>query len=361
MEEEELSVAETLPPTSLDSETSIEKLTAEIQYYLVQMGQNAIEVGKRLILAKAKLQHGEWQNWLEDNFNLSYKMAVKFMQVAERFSKVSTSRLFSQSQMMEMLSLPEVETEKFIEQKALEGTPVEDMTVKKLREEIKKYKSDLVAVPPEKSGVVEISDNVEKVQLPVILNESQELEDAVTSVALEEKIESADSELEIPNEIEEEVAGMSLESLGQSVQEENFVGVDITVKETEKTNLPEIDLELLTNFFNYLPLILGNADLKKLVENYAVQDLQELEKQLGQLAAVHTEIANCLENWKKEQGDGMERQAILSELKKIALNDKNPFKKSKYIRDSVMALGFESVHKVPTEELLKILNEVKTQ
>ena len=71
MEEKELTVAETLPPTSLDSEMSIEKLTAEIQYYLVQMGQNAIEVGKRLALAKAKLHHGEWQNWLADNFNLS--------------------------------------------------------------------------------------------------------------------------------------------------------------------------------------------------------------------------------------------------------------------------------------------------
>lgn len=222
MEEKELTVAETLSPTSLDSETSIEKLTAEIQYYLVQMGQNAIEVGKRLILAKAKLQHGEWQNWLEDNFNLSYKMAVKFMQVAERFSKVSTSRLFSQSQMMEMLSLPEVETEKFIEQKALEGTPVEDMTVKKLREEIKKYKSDLVAVPPEKSGVFEISDNVEKVQLPVILNESQELEDAVTSVALEEKIESADSALEIPNEVEEKVEEVSSERLENSETSQNL-------------------------------------------------------------------------------------------------------------------------------------------
>ena len=115
---------------------------------------------------------------------------------------------------------------------------------------------------------------------------------------------------------------------------------------------------MLTKFFNYLPLILGNADLKKLVENYAIKNLSELEKQLGQLAAVHTEIANCLETWKKEQVDGMERQAILSELKQIALNDKNSFKKSKYIRDSVMALGFESVHKVPTKELQRILNEV---
>ena len=332
MEEKELTVAETLPPISFDSEMSIEKLTSEIQYYLVQMGQNAIEVGKRLILAKAKLQHGEWQNWLEDNFNLSYKMAVKFMQVAERFSKVSTSRLFSQSQMMEMLSLPEVETEKFIEQKALEGTPVEDMTVKKLREEIKKYKTGLSESKQEKKVEVET---------PVISNES-------------EKIEMADVDLEIENdEVEEKLEEMPLESSDPLPQEENLVGVEIPAKER--------DVEPLEQLFKVLPLILSRVNLKSEVENYAAKDLKGLEEQLGQLAAVHTEIENCLENWKNNQGVEIERQAIIKELKQIALNDKEPFKKSKYIRDSVSVLGFESVHKVPTKELLRILNEVKTQ
>lgn len=40
-----------------------------------------------------------------------------------------------------MLALPEAETEEFIEAKAAEGTPVKDMTVKKLREEIKQWKA----------------------------------------------------------------------------------------------------------------------------------------------------------------------------------------------------------------------------
>ena len=357
MEEKELTVAETLPPTSLDSEVSIEKLTAEIQYYLVQMGQNAIEVGKRLALAKAKLQHGEWQNWLEDNFNLSYKMAVKFMQVAERFSKVSTSRLFSQSQMMEMLSLPEVETEKFIEQKASEGTPVEDMTVKKLREEIKKYKSDLTAVSPEKRGEVEISDNVSKVQSSDILNESQEIEDAVTS----EKVEAADVDLKMPLEAEEKVEENPLESLDQSAQEENFVGIDNPNKETEKANLSEVDLELLTKFFNYLPLILSNGNLQKIVENYAANDLQDLEKQLGQLAAVNAELANCVKIWKSRQPENMSRKAIVAALQQISLADNPPFEKSKFIRDAVEALGCKSMHNVSTAELLRIFQEVKVQ
>lgn len=362
MDAKELTVAENLSSASLESEKTIENLTAEIQYYLVQMGQNAIEIGKRLILAKAKLSHGEWQNWLEDNFNLSYRTAVKSMAIAERFSKVPTSALFSQSQMVEMLSLPEAETEKFIEVRALEGTPVDSMSIKKLREEIKKYKSGLTESKQEKNVEVEMADALSTDQMPVVLSASQETEDAVTAVEVEEKLEVSGVDLEIPNgDIKEKVEEMPSEYFEQSAQEENFVGIDIPDKENEKLKVEGGEIEPMEQFFKFLPLILSNVNLKSVVEKYAAKDLKELEKQLGQLAAVHTEIENCLENWKKQQGAEMERQAVLSELKQIGLNDKEPFKKSKYVRDSIAELGFESVHKVPTKELLRILNEVKTQ
>lgn len=119
---------------------TIEQLTVEVKFYLGQIGQNIIEVGKRLIQAKALLQHGEWQGWLENNFQLSYATAAKFIQCAERFSNVATSRGLKSSQMIELLRLPEDETESFIEAKAAQGTPVEDMTVKNLRKEIADWK-----------------------------------------------------------------------------------------------------------------------------------------------------------------------------------------------------------------------------
>lgn len=354
MDEKELTVAENLSSVSLDSEKTIEKLTAEIQYYLVQMGQNAIEIGKRLILAKAKLSHGKWQNWLEDNFNLSYRTAAKFMAIAERFSKVPTSALFSQSQMFEMLSLPESETKKFIEVRALEGTPVDSMSIKKLREEIKKYKSDLAAEPTKKSGEVEVSDNVEKLQSSAILSE-----DAVTAVAVEEKIELADSALEIPNEVEEKVEEISSERLENSETSQNLnqSQIDISNNLAEKEEVYK-GVQDLEKFFKYLPLLLNNVNLQKVVEICAEKDLKELEKQLGQLSAVHTELKNCLAVWKKQPPENMSRKAIISVLQQIALADNPPFKKSKFIRDSVEALGCKSVHNVPTKELNRILNEV---
>lgn len=134
------------PPT-------IESLTLEIKFHLNQMGFHVIEVGKRLIQAKELVPHGEWQTWLKDNFNLSYRMAAKFIQIAERFGKnqpnsnVPTSAhldilTFKASTLVELLALPEGEEQKFIAEKAAEGNPADKITIKQLRDEINKFKKD---------------------------------------------------------------------------------------------------------------------------------------------------------------------------------------------------------------------------
>ena len=98
---------------------------------------DGIEVGKRLIQAKSLVQHGQWQLWLNDNFQLSQNTAGRFMQVAERFSNSATSQTLNQSQMIALLSLPDAaETEKFLAEKAAEDKNVADMTIKQLRRTI---------------------------------------------------------------------------------------------------------------------------------------------------------------------------------------------------------------------------------
>lgn len=122
---------------------TLPQLETEIKLYLNQITKNFIEVGKRLIQAKSLVKHGEWQKWLEDNFQLSQNTAGRFMQCANRFSNSEMSQNLNQSQMIALLSLPSPEeTEKFIEQKASLGTPIENMTVKTLRQEIKNWKSE---------------------------------------------------------------------------------------------------------------------------------------------------------------------------------------------------------------------------
>lgn len=133
-----------LVPTSGNAVANVptlEQRVIKIQFHLQSMGQSAIIIGQELTECKKEVPHGDWQNWLEKNFKLSYTVATRFMQIAERFSNVATSQLFSQSQMIELLALPVGEEEDFIAEKAAQGSPVEDMTVKKLREEIKHWKN----------------------------------------------------------------------------------------------------------------------------------------------------------------------------------------------------------------------------
>lgn len=87
-----------------------------------QTAQNIIEVGKRLIQAKSLVQHGHWQQWLNDNFQLKRQSAQNFMNIAERFgANYQSIGNLNSTQMIALLSLPDAEeTEKFIAEKAAE-------------------------------------------------------------------------------------------------------------------------------------------------------------------------------------------------------------------------------------------------
>ena len=137
---------------TVEQKPSLLQLEVEIKFHLNQAGAHIIEVGKRLIAAKELVAHGAWKDWLEQNFNLSAPTARKFMQVAERFGKTRIDTRFNPTQMIAMLALPEVEEENFIATKAAEGKAVESMTVKQLRDEIKRYKAELKAKDDELSG-----------------------------------------------------------------------------------------------------------------------------------------------------------------------------------------------------------------
>lgn len=135
-------------PTSVN-DTTLPKLEEEIRFHLEKMnqryleiGNHTIEIGKRLIQAKTLLKHGEWLNWLQDNFQLSYPTATKFIKCAERFPNVASIQHLTSTQMIQLLALPSAEeTEEFIVQKAESGTPISDMSVRTLNKEIKQWKS----------------------------------------------------------------------------------------------------------------------------------------------------------------------------------------------------------------------------
>ena len=183
----ELAIIETEQLTTTDEKT-LPQLETEIKHYLnqinqnyIDIGNNTIEIGKRLIQAKSLLKHGEWINWLQDNFQLSHPTATKFMKCAKRFTNIASTQHLTSTQMIQLLSLSSIEeTENFIKQKATTGNPVADMSVRTLHKEIEQWKAKKEEAPStsdesEETATIDISTN----SLP------QNQDDSVQSVSNE--------------------------------------------------------------------------------------------------------------------------------------------------------------------------------
>ena len=100
-------------------------ITEEILFYKRQAGGAIIEIGKRLLEAKAQLGHGEWLPWLRDRVDLSERSAQNFMRLAREYSKSA-----------EIAALPESERANFVsEPHTVDGVEktVPEMTAKELK------------------------------------------------------------------------------------------------------------------------------------------------------------------------------------------------------------------------------------
>ena len=124
------------------SDPTPDELVLKIKEYLHKTKDNIIEIGNLLIQAKEQVPHGEWRNWLADKIDFSIRTADRFMKCAERFSNWTPASNLNSSQMFELLSLKQADTESFFTSKENEGTPVSDMSKKTLRDEIKKWKAE---------------------------------------------------------------------------------------------------------------------------------------------------------------------------------------------------------------------------
>lgn len=120
-------------------ERDIEVITEEINFYKRQAGSAILEIGKRLVEAKAQLSHGEWLPWLEKKVAFSERSAQQYMRLWKEYGKSALSADLSISKALVLLALPESEREDFAgETHTVNGEEktVSSMTVKELEKAI---------------------------------------------------------------------------------------------------------------------------------------------------------------------------------------------------------------------------------
>lgn len=157
-----------------------------------------VQAGKRLRIIKKRLHHGEWEKWCENNLEFSKSKAEKMMLLAQKaedensiFAKTETFTDLQISKVWALLAAPEEVAEQVVK-----NEDVSDMTVKELKEELKRYKeaneeksADLDRLEQELTEAKAKAEDAEK-RVKVLQEQAKEVPPANT-----EEIERLEKEL----------------------------------------------------------------------------------------------------------------------------------------------------------------------
>lgn len=167
--------------------------TIEAQVYKTAI-DGAAEIGARLLEAKEQVGHGNWIAWCEENLNYTPRQAQNFIKIHENYrdenspyANTKMSSHLSISKALALLQVPEEEVEEFTE-----SHDVENMTVKKLEEEIREWKAKtegLQETIEEVSGEYELLNQLTK-------EKEAELEQLKAEKASPEEIQRLQSQVE---------------------------------------------------------------------------------------------------------------------------------------------------------------------
>lgn len=136
-------MSEELMMSAAGEERSITTITDEIIFYKGVGGQAVIEIGKRLMEAKAQLKHGEWLPWLSEKVEFSETSAQNFMRVAREYGNTQLVGDLGVSKALALLALPASERENFASEKHLvngEEKSVSEMSKRELEEAVRQQK-----------------------------------------------------------------------------------------------------------------------------------------------------------------------------------------------------------------------------
>lgn len=280
--------------TPVETERGIEAITEEIIFYKAVGGQAVLEIGKRLIEAKAQLKHGEWLPWLSEKVEFSEASAQRFMQLAREYENPALVRDLGASKALVLLALPASERENFAQEKHVvngEEKSVSEMSKRELEEAIRQRKlAELKAAETareldrQKEATAEAEAAAEKAQEAAEAARA-EVEDAKSiSIAAQERTAELERELEAlrekPVDVAVQTVDASAEQIAAAVKEAELSAKEKIGKKAEELKKARDDLARAK-----VDMQIAAAELKK-AEDEAAALRAELDKARKSAAAM---------------------------------------------------------------------------
>ena len=268
------------------------------------------------------------------------------------------------------MALPEGDEQNFLALKSAEGTPAEQMTIKQLRAEIKKFK-DESELNRKKAGDLEGKLAVAENQLTFNKKYIAEIK------TIAESLENQNSNLKAQLEQRPTVAPPDYDDLKREVQELRERPLEVATEfpadyESTKQKLAQLETDAdnfkrntalklsLQQFLKTVPELIAADNLQSVVNSCAKDTLQDFESQLQQLDLFCSLLQQHLNTWKTDPVYKLpiNRDAIISEIKQKMAQDSST-KTSKKIRDLISSDGYEKFSDMPDKALLDLLKKVR--
>lgn len=167
-----------------------------------------VETGKRLQIIKERVGHGGWEDWMKENLSFSGRKANRIMKLAEKadeegglFANPTTLSDIEISKVWALLEAPEE-----VAKEVVETEPVEDMTVKNLREELKRIKEENRAL---EAATEEERRNYERTAQTVRELEGRLMQANEQREAAERQLAAVPDSSELESELEARTADVS--------------------------------------------------------------------------------------------------------------------------------------------------------
>jgi len=128
---------------ALNNARDISTIEMDILYHTQQNNKNYIEIGKLLIEAKGRLEHGQWIKWLKNNIEMSLTKAENLMRIAEEFTNSSPVANLGYTKASLLIRLPaEVQDNLINEVHKVKGElkSIEEMSKRELENVIRERK-----------------------------------------------------------------------------------------------------------------------------------------------------------------------------------------------------------------------------